>query len=1175
MSNDLELRMRFTADNRGVAGTVRDTRKQVSGLSRDLSGASSAAGRNAGSMASVTTAGEEATRMFRVQKGALQQAGFQFQDLAVQIGGGTSAFVAIGQQGSQLLGVLGPGGALLGALLAIGSVIGGTLYNALGDGEEATKALDAALKTLDNTIEMSDGVPELTRQIKELARESEVAARGRISSALLAAEDAAKTAARGIAEAFGELPISDMFGMRDLEDFTESLGTFEAYLQTGYIQDDLRKLGELFGFSGERAQSAGREVAQLLTQLRANPSFENFQALENSISQFASDGDDTSETITRLIGNLGGYFDAARDAGERTEALKSALKNLSDSIKDEASEEIDSLVEKLRVQSETLGLSTLEMIEYNRQADLSAVRDADASEEKSKLINKYYDEIYAHEQNTIASKKEKEAQEELTRAQREYREGARQLINELDPLGAQFESVFEKQQALIKLAADGDISQSYRDTLIRNLVDGMAEGGDLGADKAAEAFQNRFEGAANSVAQSLQDAIASGDWDSLGDAIGGALATSIAGVVNQSITDSLAENITKDSGTFAQIGAAFAGPIVGAVAGGLAQLAFTEIADFLGGSDWDPTERRQANQGTGTVLAEINVKSESIAKAVDISADATTELVGINRSMLRALEQVQLGISGATSMVARQRSGMAFETNDRYSQAQLAGGGLGIGIGGVTTGSFGPAFGLASSAYSLVDEALGGILSDGMEFLDNLTGGLLSSIGSSVFGGDQKVVDEGIRIIGGNLSDLVNRTLVQAYASIKEDGGWFSSDKRFDRFQNISTNQFALVFESIYDAVEQGADALGILPSQVQSRLDNFVVETQRISLEGLNAEEQQAELEAVFSTIFDDLAGSVVPFVSDFQQAGEGLGETLARIATQVQVTEQAVDRLGVRFSNLSGRELVAASTRLIELTGGLDTFISGMQGLIQNFASDARQFEIAFNDISIALGNSNLALPDNREGYLDLVQAQDASTQAGAENIATLLRLQDAADTYYSFLENAQEESQRSAIEAQQDILGIQQQAFRESLQEAQRIAGSVSRALDGLTITGQQFERASRERALESLGMMARTGNVSAGPDLDASLAAATNIQADQFSTFNDYIEAVSRTGATLTSLQRVADNQVSREARLLGNIERQLQNMTQRLTAVLEPSEENTAKTARILERIDRGGLKVRE
>jgi len=50
------------------------------------------------------------------------QAGYQIQDFAVQVGGGTNALIAFSQQAPQLLGVLGPGGAVAGAFVAIGAI---------------------------------------------------------------------------------------------------------------------------------------------------------------------------------------------------------------------------------------------------------------------------------------------------------------------------------------------------------------------------------------------------------------------------------------------------------------------------------------------------------------------------------------------------------------------------------------------------------------------------------------------------------------------------------------------------------------------------------------------------------------------------------------------------------------------------------------------------------------------------------------------------------------------------------------------------------------------------------------------------------------------------------------------------------------------------------------------
>lgn len=68
----------------------------------------------------------------------MQQVGYQVQDFAVQVQGGTSMLVALGQQGSQLLGIFGPAGAIAGMILAIGTGLAGAFAAARGAADSAT-----------------------------------------------------------------------------------------------------------------------------------------------------------------------------------------------------------------------------------------------------------------------------------------------------------------------------------------------------------------------------------------------------------------------------------------------------------------------------------------------------------------------------------------------------------------------------------------------------------------------------------------------------------------------------------------------------------------------------------------------------------------------------------------------------------------------------------------------------------------------------------------------------------------------------------------------------------------------------------------------------------------------------------------------------------------------------
>ena len=89
-----------------------------------------------------------------------QQAGFQIQDMIVQIQGGTSAFVAFGQQGSQLASAFGPTGAVVGVFIALASVIANVALGAR-DAAADLKELEAAASRvaslrLDTLVKIND-----------------------------------------------------------------------------------------------------------------------------------------------------------------------------------------------------------------------------------------------------------------------------------------------------------------------------------------------------------------------------------------------------------------------------------------------------------------------------------------------------------------------------------------------------------------------------------------------------------------------------------------------------------------------------------------------------------------------------------------------------------------------------------------------------------------------------------------------------------------------------------------------------------------------------------------------------------------------------------------------------------------------------------------------------------
>jgi len=127
-----------------------DTRANISGAKQAESAMDAVTASTKRTEAASTTAAAASTKQAASTSRVGQvagQAGFQVQDFAVQIAGGTSALTAMTQQAPQFLGVFGPGGAIAGALIAVGAVATKVFLDMEGDSasaaEKATLLADA------------------------------------------------------------------------------------------------------------------------------------------------------------------------------------------------------------------------------------------------------------------------------------------------------------------------------------------------------------------------------------------------------------------------------------------------------------------------------------------------------------------------------------------------------------------------------------------------------------------------------------------------------------------------------------------------------------------------------------------------------------------------------------------------------------------------------------------------------------------------------------------------------------------------------------------------------------------------------------------------------------------------------------------------------------------------
>lgn len=113
----------------------------------------------------------------------IQGTAYQLQDFVVQVGAGTSALQAMGQQAPQLLSLFGPGGAVAGLLVGIGAMAANAILNAKKAATDATEETRLA----------TEGIQQLAKDAVDAIRAQDTAALDRISEANEAAQNLIKS----------------------------------------------------------------------------------------------------------------------------------------------------------------------------------------------------------------------------------------------------------------------------------------------------------------------------------------------------------------------------------------------------------------------------------------------------------------------------------------------------------------------------------------------------------------------------------------------------------------------------------------------------------------------------------------------------------------------------------------------------------------------------------------------------------------------------------------------------------------------------------------------------------------------------------------------------------------------------------------------------------------------
>lgn len=512
------------------------------------------------------------------------------------------------------------------------------------------------------------------------------------------------------------------------------------------------------------------------------------------------------------------------------------------------------------------------------------------------------------------------------------------------------------------------------------------------------------------------------------------------------------------------------------------------------------------NNGTGTVLGDSEAQSNSIKNSLDILEDFAKPQFQVLTSMDRYLANISNALSGVSKLMIRNEEfalgggftaydsgwknnvGISKGTISGVGTLLSAGTGASIGLGGVLASvpGGGALLGGASSLMSglglntAIGSAIGGALAStgiglaiaGLDklilggALTNMLGGVISKIAGSLFGKtsvSQTLTDSGIQFHAQSLAAALDGISASAYQTVLTTVSKKSLFKKstshsyatyFQGLENETTRQFTLVLNNLYDTVLTAGVALDSLEEDTAKKLSNFVVNLGAVSLKGLSSAQIQEKITALFSSLGDNLAAHAFPDLYAFQAIGEGMFETLTRVATGMEEAGYYIDRLGNKYQDLkytdienkqgnvgfeallqsiakveeatyplnnnlfkiianlnsTAEELYGAYSILDELrdrliylnheaqglsysmikgASSVEALQSGFNDFFDNFLSEDEQLTYNTQQLIEKFNALNLALPTSKEGFRELLDSIDLTTDSGQELYGRLIIL------------------------------------------------------------------------------------------------------------------------------------------------------------------------------------------
>lgn len=456
-------------------------------------------------------------------------------------------------------------------------------------------------------------------------------------------------------------------------------------------------------------------------------------------------------------------------------------------------------------------------------------------------------------------------------------------------------------------------------------------------------------------------------------------------------------------------------PRMAAMAAIMASLGFaTGILGGGGGGGGAPT-----NEGKGTTFGDTGKASESLKNSLDILNSTQDVALNYTREMAMSLRTIEQQIGGVANLYLRSTGMSDLEST-------------------IPTGKF----------DTTVSNLMNSVWSALPSFLAPISG-LMSGLNTSLFGKKVSVTGSGISANAQSLGNILDQGFQgQYFADVQTKKKAFgftystSNSTQYSQLDSELKQQFGAIFRSVGNTVMTAADLLQVETSAVNKRLQEYVVNIGRIDLKNLSGEQIADRLEAVFGAESDKIARAAITGFESIQKVGEGYFETLSRVASQFELVRVYTERLGDTMQQTGVNGGLLADS-IINAFGGISEYQSAVQQYYEDFFTAEERGADAIIEMTRAMSFMGESVPETTQGFKDLVNAQDLTTESGRKAYATLISLSPAFAEMIQAAEDLKS-GYRDAVLTSAEMLAFNEQTVREQFRNLGVAGGDVPESI-----------------------------------------------------------------------------------------------------------------------------------